>query len=72
MAVCNAHVILEKWVQIYQLVNSLTKMILQYERLLGLLYVKQKLYGFKKKNVSIQTIWIYNLDVLKEIMQNGT
>lgn len=72
MAVCNAHVILEKWVQIYQVVNSLTKMILQYERLLGLLYVKQKLYVFKKKNMSIQTIWIYNLDVLKETMQNGT
>lgn len=72
MAACNAHDIPEKWAQIYQLVNSLTKMILQYERMLCLLYVKQKFYVFKKNIVSIQTIWIYNLAVFKEIMQNGT
>lgn len=47
------------WTQIHQLLESLTEIILQYDKGLGLFYVEQKHIIFLIV-IFIQTIWDYN------------
>lgn len=46
MATYNANDITGKWAQIYQLVDALTEIVLQYDMVPGLLYA-EVLYDFK-------------------------
>lgn len=50
--------IIGKWTQIYQQVDSLTEIVPQYDRILGLFYAEQRIIKWLEKKIimSIQTI----------------